>query len=654
MTNILLKAGENMMARGYQWQEEGNGVFTLYQGERPVLSASAQAEEFETGVRIDTRQAALIDIRKENQALTLTYENETGLRLTEYLTVTGACATARCGLSRRDGTAVRTSRLTPLTAHGKDDEPYIWRDLGTKMLLVPYDNDMWMRYEAAALRAGRKSYDVTVLMKEDTREGLLIGAMDFDIWKNAVACPGMDARILEARCGQGASGEGSHDYAPHGVIEGAEVFSSRFMIAYGEDWRNLLEQYADALAKERTPRSWNRGVPFGFNSYAGLARTLNAENFQASGKFVRDELMPRGFHNHGETCVNLDGGWQRIAEEDRLRIKDDLHANGQKAGIYDAPFACFYPLDWEIPLLPGHTFAEIVLRDEKGEPLPRIDRAVPYDVTHPLWLEWTEKKAGQFIDWGYDYLKIDFLSHGGMEGMHHDPAIHTGRQALDFGYRALERMFDEKKIGRPFFISLSIAPLFPSGFGNARRFSCDAFGLSEDVEYVLNAQTYSWWTGGRLYQFNDPDHIVLQRSFCMLSDSTEGEARARYTSAVIAGSVMLLSEDYSRPGAKERTLKIAGNPAVNAIARSGVVFRPVDAAGGSACAAYTAEIDGETCAALFCWKPEGENVCVDLNRAGLRSGAYEDVWSGKRVEAPGRFLTWAFEGTDAALLRPCR
>ena len=640
------------MEKRYAWKAEENGVFTLYLGDRPLLSASASAKDADADCMIDSREAVLAETRENENGLTLIYENSRGLVLIEKLTATEAGAIAQCSLRRQNGSPVKTNALTPLIAHSKGDEtPYLWRDLGAKMLLVPYDNDMWMRYEAVALRAGRKSYDVTVLFNEDSREGLLIGAMDFDVWKNAIACPGMDARILEARCGQGASDEGSHDYAPHGIVEGEEAFSSRFLIAYGEDWRTLLENYADALQQERKPRMWDQGVPFGFNSYAGLARTLNADNFRESGEFVRKELTPRGFENHGTTYINLDGGWQRIPEEDRLRIKDDLHANGQKAGIYDAPFACFWPTDKEIPLMPGHTFAEIILRDEQGNPLPRIDRAIPYDVTHPLWLEWTEKKARQFIDWGYDYLKIDFLSHAGMEGQHFNPAIRTGRQALNYGYQVLNRLFDEKKIGRPFFLSLSIAPLFPYGCGNARRFSCDAFGLAEDVEYVLNAQTYSWWTGGRLYQFNDPDHIVLQRSFCMLEDSTEGEARARYTSAVIAGSVMLLSEDYSRPGAKERTIRIAGNPAVNAIARSGVVFRPVDAAGGSACPVFTAEIQHETYVAVFSWKKKEQTVTVSLKRAGLPAGTYEDVWSGKQVDAVQDTLAWAFQGPDAALLK---
>lgn len=642
------------MRSSYQWKAEENGVFTLYLKDAPILSASAQATEARSGALVDTRRAALVGKQELNGSLVLTYEDETGLVLREYLGADGGAATAQCSLSRKDGGAVSTNALTPLIAHGKNDEtPYLWRDLGAKLLLVPYDNDMWMRYEAVAWRAGRKSYDVTVLFMEDSREGLLIGAMDFERWKNAVACPFMDARILEARCGQGASDEGSHDIEPHGIVDGEEIFSSRFMILYGPDYRDLLEAYADRLSAAHPPRRWSEGVPFGFNSYAGLGRKLNAENFRLTGDFIRNELTPRGFENRGKTSINMDGGWQWFFKEDEmLKIKDELHAKGQLAGIYDGPFACFMPdLNAEIPMMPGHTFAEIVLRDRRGEPLPRVDRAVPLDVTHPVWLEWTKKKAKQFIDWGYDYLKIDFLSHAGMEGVRYDKSIRTGREALNCGYKALADCFDEKKIGRPFFLSLSIAPLFPYGYGNARRFSCDAFGLSEDVEYVLNAQTYSWWTGGRLYQFNDPDHIVLRRSFCMLEDSTEGEARARYTSAAISGSVMLLSDDYTVPGTMERTVRIAGNPAVNAVARSGVAFRPADSAGSSAAHAYTAVVDGAQYAAIFAFGRRLETVAVDLARVGLPEGEYEDLWTGRRVSAKDGALSWTFEGTDAALLR---
>ncbi len=43
------------------------------------------------------------------------------------------------------------------------------------------------------------------------------------------------------------------------------------------------------------------------------------------------------------------------------------------------------------------------------------------------------------------------------------------------------------------FLSLSIAPLFPSGYGHARRLSCDTkghiSGKDQSTEYMLNALT---------------------------------------------------------------------------------------------------------------------------------------------------------------------
>ena len=241
------------------------------------------------------------------------------------------------------------------------------------------------------------------------------------------------------------------------------------------------------------------------------------------------------------------------------------------------------------------------------------------------------------------------MSHGGMEGVHADASVRTGRQAINRGYRFLAELLSPERVGRPFFISLSIAPMFPCGWGHARRFSCDAFGTAEDVEYVLNAQTYGWWQNRRLYAFNDPDHIVLLRSFCMERDSTEGEARARYTTAVIAGGVMMLSDDYDRPEAMARARKLATNREVNAVARARADFRPTDMAGASACRAYTARIGGRDYLALFALQ-EGEELRVDCRREGIAQGRWRDLWTGRVYCADQGVITWRSEGSDALLL----
>ena len=181
-------------------------------------------------------------------------------------------------------------------------------------------------------------------------------------------------------------------------------------------------------------------------------------------------------------------------------------------------------------------------------------------------------KLDRFVSWGFDYIKMDFLSHGAAEGSHYDKTVRTGRQAIAIGYQWITDNLAKERIGRDFFISLSIAPLFPHGYGHARRIACDAFGTNEDVEYTLNGETYGWWQNGRLYSFNDPDHICLFRSFDMERNSSVGEARARYTASVIAGTVMMISDDYGCPEARERTLRFCTDKEVNAVARSGVAF----------------------------------------------------------------------------------
>ena len=638
------------------WKIQENGRFTLETENRIILQGSARAHHTD-GRYIDSRMSELKDVQEKDGQIILRFEHKNGLVLTEKLWVDGEAAFAQCELSVSDGQPVESGKLIPLSAGGagqrlgekeNKDTVQLFGDLYTKMLQVPFDNDMWLRFEAVPLRAGRESYDLTVLFSEETREGILIGSIDFDVWKNAVACSPFESQCLEAV--SGIADGGTHDLLPHGTLCGDSVASSRFMVLYGPDYRSLLEEYGQRLKDLLSPLEWKDGVPFGFNSWAGLAWRLNGDIYEKTGRFLT-ELREKSFENQGVNYDNLDAMWQPIGAERLIRMTEELHARGQRAGIYDAPFAYFgRDVREEIPELPGHVFDEILLHDACGEPLPRVDGAHPMDLTHPLWREYTKAKFDRFIRWGYDYVKVDFMTHGGMEGVRYDKSVRTGRQALTIGYRYLTELLSEERVGKPFFISLSIAPLFPCGFGHARRFSCDAFGTYKDIEYILNAQTYGWWTNHTLYAFNDPDHIVLLKSFGMKADSSEGEARARYTAAAISGGVMMLSDDYDRPEAVERARMFATNPEVNAVARSRVSFRPVDFNGVTAAHAFTAEIGGRKYLALFSWNMAGETVCADLSRVGLPGGVYRDLWRGTRFDGTDGMIRWDAGSCDAVLL----
>ena len=630
--------------KNYSWKLGENGIISLLQNEKPVFYGYSKATAID-GRFVDSHASKLCEL-DENHAV---YEADNGLRLTVITTI-DPLPSIRVELSENSGAEVETNNLMPLNIWGGDAlAAPLFNCLFSKMLLVPYDNTMWLRYEATPFRSGRKSYDYTVIFDEKTRKGLFIGATDFSVWKNAISCSSIESRQFLLT--SGVADEGTHDSEPHGSKKGQSVSSAPFVFMYDEDYRDMLESYGDYLKEIHKPLEWKEGVPFGFNSWAGLAFRLNADNFRSTGKFFREVLRPGSYSNQGMQYINFDARWENIDPEVRKEIVEELHANGQRAGVYDAPLACFAEdLDAEIPDLPGHSFRELLLRNAAGELVQRVDGAYPYDVTHPLWKQMEKNKTDYYIEMGFDYAKFDFMSHGGAEGCFYDKSISTGREALTSAYQYLDELLCEEKVGHPFFISLSIAPLFPHGYAHARRFSCDAFGMDEDVEYVLNAQTWGWWESGRLYALNDPDHVCLLRGYFAPRDSYFGEARARYTTSVIGGTVMMLSDDYALEEAKRRTIELAGNAQVNRIAASRVAFRPTGCNGTSSCNCFTATIGGKEYMALFHWNNEKEAVSVSKKQVAAPEGCWKDLWTGLELVANDGLLTWIASGCDALLL----
>ena len=629
----------------YSWNFSKDGKVSLLKDEIKIFEAFSSAEATD-GRRIDTREAKLIAMTED----TASYQSDDGLILTQKVKG-GEVGQASCILSDSRGEVISSRSLAPLCMYGGGGVTGpLFDGLFSKMLLVPYDNTMWLRYEAVPIRAGRKSYDFSLLFFEDSKEALLIGATDFTLWKNAIVCASRESRQLKAV--SGVADDGTHDNIPHGAISGTSVESAPFICTYGSDYRELLEAYGDYLLEKNPIISWKRGVPFGFNSWAGLAFNLNAENFRQAGRFFREELRPGSYHNKGEQYINFDARWlNNISPEDRKSIVQELHDNNQHAGVYDAPFACFIDdigsIDNEIREVPGHKYREILLRDEDGRLVEKIDGAYPFDITHPVWKEMEAVKVAYYKEMGFDYVKLDFMSHGGAEGKHYDPKVITGRQALYEGYLYLQELMSEEAMEHPFFISISIAPLFPNGLAHARRFSCDSFGKNEDVEYILNAQTWGWWENKRLYYFNDPDHICLLKGYFDSRESSFGEARARYTTAVIGGTVMMMSDNYANPEALRRSRILACNPEVNHIAASEIAFRPICSNGTSSCHIFTANIEGNEYMAVFNWKNGMQTVPI----AAEDKSNWKDLWTGHIFPCEDGKIIWKTDGCDAILLQ---
>lgn len=504
-----------------------------------------------------------------------------------------------------DRATVETNYLAPLDfIYPSVQCNPLFLSLDQRMLLVPYDNDMWVRYESAHLRPGRTSYDITAIFDEKSFNGLIAGALDFDCWKNAIRCASFDARCYTAF--SGVADACTHDCAPHGTIEGDSVRSARFLCGWVDDVRTGLEFYGSRAMEGKFKFKWKHGVPFGWNSYSALAIGTTTEHWAEAADFISNEL-PNFHSEEGITFINLDATFG-LSEEKLAKVIEICHARGQKVGTYLAPLTMIPGTELIFPLKGSFEKKrdQTIMRLPDGTPYHAIDGSIPVDITRPeveLDLRLTLR---DIVAKGYDYLKFDFLSHGSVEGQRFDKRVRTGRQALSRFYRILVEELNPEKIGRDLFISLSIAPLFPGGYGHARRSCCDTFGHHEDVRYVLNALNFGWWSSGSVYCYADPDHTVLYNSIVDGRGSTDFiSARSRYNASIISGTVVLLSDNFGPQGnedviseSRERARQLANNPNLNEVARIGKPFIPVYLGDGTTYA-YSLKHENRIFVALF-------------------------------------------------------
>ena len=534
--------------------------------------------------KIDTRTAKRVRIDRsiKDEICFIDIEYRDGdLRLIQSFAIEQDRNYFTIQLRVKDREKTVSNRLIPLDfIYPPADSHPLFLSLDEKMLRVPYDNDMWVHYETVPLASGRTSYDVTAIFDERSHNGLLIGALDFDTWKNGIVCSAYDARSFMAV--SGIADAGTHDHLPHASVSGTEVSSSRFICGFYEDIRDGLEEYGRLCLNHNGIYHWDHGVPFGWNSYSALTLTTRIGHVRKAADLIYEKLP--SFHSEdGVTYINFDAVFLITKKEIRDLIKV-LHSRGQKVGWYMNPLSHLSVQD-DVPLRGNRKMhrKDIVLKDPEGNDYPPIDNKFPIDITIPEAEEDFRLALREFVNMDFDYLKIDFLSHGAVEGKRYRKDIKTGRQALMYFYQIVMEELDPQKIGKEVFLSSSIAPLFPCGFAHSRRASCDAFGHHEDTRYVLNALSCAWWTNQTLYQFNDPDHTVLAHSLVDGREmTTEEEARSRYNASAISGTVMLLSDNYGPYGkrdivalAKERAKQFADQKELNELARSNIAFRPL-------------------------------------------------------------------------------
>lgn len=437
----------------------------------------------------------------------------------------------------------------------------------THMLSAPFDNDKWAKFIDYDIEYSRRSYNFTAFSGD--KEDWLFGALDLDVWKT-----GFEAQNDEIFCISGVSDERTRDFhVPHGSVEGSTCISSEIYISRGKEYQKLFPAYGDILSERYPAAKWNGSVPYGWNSWAGLMGSLSYDKYLTASSFLK-EIQENFQMDNGKQWVNLDAMWNQFTNHLEEGVKK-LEEKNQEPGFYLAPFITTPPFNHEMPGTMGEYFFEdALLRNHDGEVLRHVDGLYSLDPTHPGTIAYTNYEIKRMKSWGFKYVKIDFLGHAAREGRFYDENITTGMQAYKYATEYMKQALKVEEWENEIFVNLSIAPIFSFGFGHSRRISCDAFGSTSDSEYVNNSTTYLWWLAQRVYAYNDPDHLVLYKSYDMDSITYE-EAKMRLNTGIVCGGSIIYSEDFDFNEAKSRAKKLFKNKEVLEIGYEGRTFIPI-------------------------------------------------------------------------------
>lgn len=521
-------------------------------------------------------------------------------------------------------TGVSSNRMAPVHV---DRMPELLQAGDNRALFIPFDNDKWVRYQSHPLPIDSlTSYEVTAIFNNEQRNGLVIGSIEHADWKTAVTLgKGSGQNVGSLVCYGGVADELTRDVKPHGALSGPMIKSPKVLLGYFDNWCDGLEAYAKANATVAPPKAWGKAVPFGWNSWGALQFNLTYDKAIEVSDFFKENLQNRHFVNADQAIyMGLDSGWDSFSEEQLRLFIEKCKSNGQTGAIYWTPFT-----DWArnpervVDAAPEYKFKDIYLYAH-GKP-QELDGAYAIDPTHPAVEAMMKKTSELFRRTGFEYVKVDFMTHGAMEADHwHRPEIKTGIQGYNYGMKLLDTYFGDM------YINLSISPIFPAHYAQSRRIACDAWNKIKDTEYTLNALSYGWWQQ-YIYSYNDADHIVLR-------DATDGENRARITSGVITG-IYIIGDDFSKAGAEEakvKAKKYMTNAAINAVA-TGAVFRPVEGNGSQSENLFVRKgADGTFHCALFNYSEQEQTTTLSLERLGLEGAKnYQvtELWSGVQTSA---------------------
>ena len=318
----------------------------------------------------------------------------------------------------------------------------------------------------------------------------------------------------------------------------------------------IIAQYFELFAKNKTIPELNKKVPTGWCSwyyyYTGISEKIILENLRA----IKEKKLPIQFFQVDDGYQRTIGDWLTTNEKFSFGMKaiaDEIKKEGYQPGIWLAPFLVRKDSEF------FQKYPEAVLKDDSGEPVPAL--------WNPLWgkgytycLDLTHPRSKEFLtqvfktitkEWGYPYLKLDFLYAGLLPGQVYDPSL-----TPQMRYKEALQLI-RKIVGKDTFLLGCGAPILPSvGYFQGMRISCDVapFWKPEIKRRLLRDKNalctqkalvndLTRASMHRKFWFNDPDCLLVRKK---KNSMTGKQTRIMASVMAVSGGMLLVSDDMTQ------------------------------------------------------------------------------------------------------------
>lgn len=349
---------------------------------------------------------------------------------------------------------------------------------------------------------------------------------------------------------------------PGGRLEAEELligFESAGDGPPGRACGRLFEAYADTLVARMKAVKWDT-IPTGWCSWYIYFTDIDEEkilkNLDAA-KALRKRL-PIEYFQIDDGYQTAVGDWLEPAAKGFPNgmkwMAERIHEAGFKAGLWLAPFFA------ERRSLLFQRHRDWFIHKDAGRPRwagfwPRptmqLNNIYALDATHPGARAWIETLFRTVCrDWGYDYVKIDFIHNAAMNGVRRDRNS-TRAEAFRLALEAVRRGAGDDR----FVLGCGSPQMAAVGLVNGMRISGDTAPYwSDRISKVIGQESapgvfaasrvgaHRYFTGGRLW-LSDPDTLMARFDRTKL---TRTEVLTHATMVALLGGILMLSDDMSR------------------------------------------------------------------------------------------------------------